>query len=174
MKTSLDSEIEKAYVATRRTTARLNPGCVVCGSENPRGLRLCFHSNATGISAVWTPTRDWESFTGIIHGGIVATVMDEAMSKAIIARGWEALTVELRTRFHHRVQPGYALSVFGQVVCRQKRKIRAEASIRNAEDCELAHAWGTFLTLSDGSTARNSTRAHDVRDLLNVRCATKN
>ncbi|HLH05992.1 MAG TPA: PaaI family thioesterase [Terriglobales bacterium] len=128
-----------------RKHAPLNPRCMVCGAENPHGLRIRFSSDKEGASAEWSPQRDCESFTGVIHGGIVATVMDEAMSKAIIARDWEAMTVDLHTRFHHRLKAGHRVHICGWVVERRKRKILAEASIRNSNGREEAHAWGTFL-----------------------------
>ena len=80
-----------------------------------------------------------------MHGGIIGTVLDEAMSQAIIARGWEALTVELTVRFRGRVAPGNRLQVRGWVVDRRRRRIRAEATLRTDAGEERAHARATFL-----------------------------
>lgn len=104
-----------------------------------------FRSSLDGATAPWTPTTGWESFEGIVHGGIISTVLDEAMSQAIIARGWEALTVELTVRFRGRVAPGDGLQVRGWVVDRRKRRIRAEATLITDKGDERAHAWATFL-----------------------------
>ncbi len=135
-----------------RRFAPLNPACVACGPAHDTGLRLSFHSSQDGVTAGWTPTHAWQSFQGIIHGGIVATVLDEAMSKAIIARGWEAVTAELRVRYRLQVSPGDKLSVRGWVVRSQKRMILAEASITAVAGVEHAHAWATFLAPPRGST----------------------
>jgi len=97
------------------------------------------------VSAAWTPTGQWESFQGTIHGGIIGTVLDEAMSKAIIAREWEAFTAELRVRFRDRIAPGDQLHVRGWVVQRKGRHIKAEATLLSSEGDERAHGWGTFL-----------------------------
>src|SRR3990170_4274596 len=81
--------------------------CVVCGRNSPHGLHLQFHRDPDGaVAAEWCPTPGWEGFEGIVHGGIVATVLDEAMSKAVASLHCAALTGELRVRFHHRVTPG--------------------------------------------------------------------
>lgn len=129
----------------RRDVARLNTACVVCGTQNRTGLQIRFRSSSDGATARWTPTIGWESFEGIVHGGIVTTVLDEAMSQAIIVRGWEALTVELKVRFRGRVAPGDGLQVRGWVVDRRRRRIRAEATLITDAGEERAHAWATFL-----------------------------
>ncbi len=73
------------YGAGERLRAEPQSGCVVCGQEHPRGLRIRYEAGSDGsINARWTPTADWEGFRGIVHGGIVATVLDEAMSKALV------------------------------------------------------------------------------------------
>jgi uncharacterized protein (TIGR00369 family) len=95
---------------------------------------------------VWTPRIGWESFQGIIHGGIISSVLDEAMSKAIISGGYEAFTADLRIRFHKKVCVGDVVLVSGWVVSVEKRKILAEATITSEDGEERAHAWGVFLT----------------------------
>jgi hypothetical protein len=130
----------------RRSVARLNTACVVCGTQNPTGLQIRFRSSSDGATARWTPAIGWESFEGVVHGGIIATVLDEAMSQAIIARGWEALTVELKVRFRGRVAPGDCLQIRGWVVERRRRRVRAEATLITDAGAERARAWATFLT----------------------------
>jgi len=129
-----------------------NPACVVCGPENPRGLRLRFHALEDGaVGADWTPTSDWEGFKGVIHGGIVTTVLDEAMSHAVSARGWPALTCELRVRLRKHVEPGFPLQVRAWVLERRRRKILTEAVLTAPGGEEHARAWATFLALPEGT-----------------------
>jgi acyl-coenzyme A thioesterase PaaI-like protein len=135
-----------------RNLAKLNPACVACGARNSKGLRLRFSQGPDGASAGWTPTSDWESFQGTIHGGIIGTVLDEAMSKAIIAQELEAFTAELRVRFRGRIAPGDELHVRGWVVERNKRHIRTEATLFTDSGDERAHAWGTFLMPGNSHT----------------------
>jgi hypothetical protein len=141
---------ELLAIEKSRDRARLNPACIVCGSTNPKGLRIRFQQCSDAICADWTPTGDWESFQGTIHGGIITTVLDEAMSKAIIARQWEALTVDLRVRFRGRVSPGEGLHVRGWVIGKQRRKILTEATLTTTAGEERAHAWATFLVPPNG------------------------
>ncbi len=145
-----DTAAEKGQSVTpvplvSRRHARLNPNCVVCGVRNPRGLRLTFQEGLNGVHSLWVPAEGWESFQGTVHGGIITAVLDEAMSKAVIARNWEALTVDLRVRFHGRVTPGENLRVHGWVVEKQRRRILTEATLINGTGVERAHAWAKFL-----------------------------
>ncbi|MCC7175753.1 MAG: PaaI family thioesterase [Bryobacterales bacterium] len=126
-----------------------HPGCFACGEDNPHGLRIHYRRDGSGaFTAVWRPTSGWEGFRGIVHGGIVSTVLDEAMSKAVAAL-CEALTAELRVRFRRRVESGSAMFVRGWVTRRHKRRIQAEATLTSAEGTEHAHAWAVFLAVGD-------------------------
>lgn len=128
----------------------LNPACFVCGEENPNGLHLAFHAENLRTSATWTTSALWQSYKGIIHGGIISSVLDEAMSKAIISGGNEAFTADLRIRFRKKICVGDIVFVNGWVVQAEKRRILAEASLISAEGEERAHAWGVFLTARRG------------------------
>lgn len=129
--------------------AEIQSTCFVCGPTHPIGLRIKYELTGAGvINARWVPSRAWEGFRGIIHGGIVCTVLDEAMSKAVAALAGEALTAEMRVRFRRRIQPGHELAVRGWIVDRSKRRIRTEAVVTDADGEEFAHAWGTFLALT--------------------------
>jgi len=128
--------------------ARTQNRCIVCGRENPYGLHIHFVRELDGaISAEWRPTENWEGFQGIVHGGIIGTVLDEAMSKAVAAIKCEALTGELRVRFRHHVSTGESLRIRGWVVETARRLVKAEATLTAADGSERAHAWARFLAL---------------------------
>jgi acyl-coenzyme A thioesterase PaaI-like protein len=94
------------------------------------------------------PGREWESFQGTIHGGIISTVLDEVMSQAIIAHNLQAFTADLRVRFKDKLILGEIVRVQGWMVQQRKRRIMAEASICTTSGREQAHAWGVFLVPS--------------------------
>ena len=134
--------------------ARTQNGCVVCGQDNPYGLRIQYVLGCDGaVTAEWRPTENWEGFEGIVHGGIISTVLDEAMSKAVVAMNYEALTGELRVRFRHHVAAGENLRIRGWVVEKVKRLVKAEATLTAADGSERAHAWARFLALPGPETA---------------------
>ena len=120
--------------------------CFACGPSNPRGLHLDFRKDELGKwCAAWIPEAEFEGFRGIVHGGIVSTVLDESMAKAVTGAGVQAFTVELRVRFRRQVQPGTALQIHGWVVEHDRRMYKTEAALATQDGAELAHAWATFL-----------------------------
>jgi acyl-coenzyme A thioesterase PaaI-like protein len=128
--------------------------CFACGPDNPRGLHLEFQIGETGeMTAEWVAGTDLEGYQGIVHGGVVSTVLDEAMAKVVDASGTEALTAELRVRFRQQVRSGSPLHVRGWIESRNKRVINAEAALTGADGVELAHAWAVFLALKQGRNA---------------------
>ena len=122
--------------------------CIACGPNHPHGLRIKYELAAEGlVTANWIPTPEWEGFRGVVHGGIISTVLDEAMSKAVTATECEALTGEIRVRFRHRVQTGEKFQIKGWVVRRTKRLIETEGTLTAADGSERAHAWAVFSAL---------------------------
>jgi acyl-coenzyme A thioesterase PaaI-like protein len=132
--------------------ARSQSACFVCGQDNPHGLRIRFQRQGSGeMTATWTPNLAWEGFRGIVHGGVVSTVLDEAMSKAVAATGSEALTAELRVRFRRHVTSSGVFLIRGWIVKRNRRLIETEAALTAPDGTEHAHAWARFLTLPRAS-----------------------
>jgi acyl-coenzyme A thioesterase PaaI-like protein len=128
-------------------------GCVVCGIENATGFQLTYTTESVGrVSALWTPTVRYEGFKGLVHGGMLATVLDEAMAKAVVSLGLEALTRELRVRFPHCVTPGESLRISGWVVSHRGRLLKAEAALSTQDGEERCHAWGVFAIVLGAPT----------------------
>lgn len=122
--------------------------CFACAPGNLRGLRLNFTQNERGESvADWIPDQTLEGFAGIIHGGIITTVLDESMAKAIIAADLNALTAELRVRLRQHLAPGQPVRVHGWIADCNRRTIHTEATLEDASGAELAHAWAVFLVV---------------------------
>lgn len=123
--------------------------CFVCGRDNPRGLQLEFRIDPDGAaSSSWVPDIHWEGLRGIVHGGIIATLLDEAMAKAVSARGCKSMTAELRVRFHQYARMGEALQLKGWIVSQKRRLIETEATITACDGSERAHAWARFLSVT--------------------------
>jgi uncharacterized protein (TIGR00369 family) len=146
------------------TQPRTQSRCFACGPDHPQGLRLVFDSRAEGgVRADWTPGTQWEGYSGVVHGGIVSTVLDEAMSKAVAQMRRHAVTGELRIRYRVPVASGAAHVLEGWVVTQKRRLAQAEARLLTAEGVECAHAWATFVdppaTRSSAPAATESGKA---------------
>jgi uncharacterized protein (TIGR00369 family) len=120
--------------------------CFACGSDNPRGLQLKFTVDPDGsATASWVPGSEWEGSHGIVHGGIVSTLLDEAMAKAVAATGSRGMTADLQVRFRHYAVTGEQLKVRGWVVRQKARLVETEATLVAADGSERAHARAKFL-----------------------------
>ena len=97
------------------------------------------------MAAEWIPELEFEGFQGIVHGGIVSTIFDETMSKAVAESGVKALTAELRVRFRQNVTSGIMVCVRGWIDSQNKRLARTEAVLTSSDVTELAHVWATFF-----------------------------
>ena len=120
--------------------------CFACGPDNAIGLKLVFARRPHGEAlAEWTPAAEHEGWPGVVHGGLLSTVLDEALSHAVLAAGLKAMTAELRVRFRQPAPSGRALAVKAWVVERSKRLVETEAAVTGPDGEELAHGWGRFL-----------------------------
>jgi hypothetical protein len=82
-------------------------GCVACGGCNGQGLRLGFCVREAGyVEASFGCDAAYEGFSGYLHGGIIATLLDAAMTNCLFAHGLVGLTGELKVRYLHPVSIG--------------------------------------------------------------------
>ena len=88
--------------------------CFGCGPANPAGLRLEFLLAEDG-SVVCLPTVPdiFEGPPGYLHGGIIATLLDEAMSKSVRARGLTAMTRQMEIDYLRPVHSGAPIRTGG-------------------------------------------------------------
>jgi len=123
--------------------------CLVCGPDNPYGFHIEFRTEEDGsVSAEWVALNYLEGWAGVLHGGIVCTLLDEAMAKAVQASGARAMTVEIQVRYRRFVATGEKLRIRGWVKERKRRLLKTEAEITTADGEPRAQAAATFLTVS--------------------------
>ena len=120
--------------------------CFGCGDANSAGLHLEFYLAEDG-SVVSLPTvpDNFEGPIGSLHGGIIATLLDEAMSKAVRARGLTAMTRQMEIDYQRPVPSGEPIRIEGRVVRNEGRKHWTEARILNANAVALASSKGLFV-----------------------------
>ena len=121
--------------------------CFACGKDNPKGLHLEFSYSGEKASAVFHCPVEYEGYPGMIHGGIISTLMDEAMAKIILAHGKKAVTARLITHFRHPVPTGQVVTVSGWIDVAKTRSISAKAKVADASGKVLAEAEAMFIVL---------------------------
>lgn len=127
---------------------RDNNRCYVCGPENSYGLGVRFEidHDTRSISARFTPDDRHQGFEGIVHGGVISALLDEAMAKLSFSLGIPAVTAEMTVKFKTSAAPGEELLVFGRLAEETRRLIRAEATITRGPSI-VAEATGKLLRI---------------------------
>ncbi|HLE77975.1 MAG TPA: PaaI family thioesterase, partial [bacterium] len=68
--------------------------CFVCGRDNPIGLKLIFEPSGDGVRAEFTPSDLHVGYDGLVHGGIISALVDDALANFWFTRGQEAITAK--------------------------------------------------------------------------------
>lgn len=120
--------------------------CFGCGEANTHGLRLEFFLAEDGTVVCPAAIPDsFEGHPGFLHGGIIATLLDETMSKAVRARGLNAMTRHIEIDYLRPVRSKIPIRMEGHIVRSEGRKHWAEARILDSEGKALAQGKGLFV-----------------------------
>lgn len=132
--------------------ARDDHGCFGCGRLNPHSLRLRFYplADGDGVWAPFTPAPVHEGYAGIVHGGIITTVLDEVMAWSLYTREVWAMTARMSVTFRQPVVTGVPARAIGWLVSDRGRLLDVAAELRrDADDVLLAEATGTFARVPE-------------------------
>jgi uncharacterized protein (TIGR00369 family) len=124
-------------------------GCFVCGGANRQGMYLTFEQDdvAKRIRGRFQLNETYQGATGFIHGGMIATLLDEVMSKANRFRKARAVTAELNVEYLQPVRVGVDLIVEGWETDARGRNLFLQGEIRDAAGTLLARGRGRFVDL---------------------------
>ena len=123
--------------------------CYACGEANERGLRMRFRREGERTVCDYTPRAFEQGFPGRMHGGVVTTLVDEAMGWAVYHAGAWAATARLNVRFRRPVRLDSALRIEAWVTRDRGRLIELRAEVRDASESLLAEGEGTFMRLDE-------------------------
>ncbi len=129
--------------------------CFVCGESNASGLKLRFTADDGKVTTRFTPSSEHIGFKNTIHGGIIATLLDEIMVWACAVQTSRfAFCAELNVRFLKPLQPGQASTAVAELVENRRDKIYyAKAELLDADGTMVATATGKYLPISDEQAA---------------------
>ena len=104
--------------------------CFACGKGNPIGLKLDFTMKGGKCVAQKVISREYQGYEGIVHGGILTTMLDESMVKCLVLAGGEqAVTAKLEIRYRQPTPVGEMLTISGWEESRKKNFVRMRAAI---------------------------------------------
>jgi uncharacterized protein (TIGR00369 family) len=126
-KVTLNADLDEGY-------------CFGCGRNNPIGLKLQFSRDGDTVRTEFTPDRAHQGWPGLLHGGILGCLLDEAMSNAAYATGSTCLTASITIRLRQPVKVEVPLVVTARVTRHHKRLIETEGEIRLKDGTVIAES----------------------------------
>lgn len=128
-------------------TPKATNHCFGCGGANARGMQLTFEQDddARRIRGMFRIPEPFQGGVGIVHGGIVALLLDEIMSKVNRFQKDRAVTGDLSVRYLKPVPIDEDLIVEAWETEREGRKLIREGEIRDASGVVLARGRGVFI-----------------------------
>jgi acyl-coenzyme A thioesterase PaaI-like protein len=107
----------------------LNHWCFACGKQNPIGLKLNFREEGDSYITTFIPQAEHQGYNGIVHGGIVSTLLDEVMAGYLYAKGYNAVTAKLDVRFRKPTPILQELTVTARITAKKRNMYEMTAEI---------------------------------------------
>lgn len=96
--------------------------CFACGSNNGAGLRLKFREkDDDSVVGYFTADPRFEGYSSIVHGGIIATLLDSAMSHCLFKKGIMAITGRLSIRYSCPIRVGTVVKLEARIIKRSHK-----------------------------------------------------
>lgn len=144
--------------------AVIQPGskmCFVCGSINPIGLKVHFHSEGDTCWTEFTPGDEHQSWPGQLHGGIISALLDETMGRSPYPRDIWTFTARLEIRFRKPVPLGEPVKVIGKVERVRGKLVECSGEVQLADGSIAAEATGSFIRVPED-------RLNEVKQILEM------
>ncbi len=130
--------------------------CFVCGKDNPQGFQIQVRYSEAELAAETELSipREYQGWADVIHGGILATLLDELMAHAVWHFAGPGLTLGMEIRFHKPLKPGELIRVRGVMhTPNGSRRLAAGEIIRIADGQRIASGTSRFLLLPGNGAA---------------------
>ncbi|MBN2706493.1 MAG: PaaI family thioesterase [Deltaproteobacteria bacterium] len=129
--------------------------CFACGTENHFGLKMTFTTDGERLRSLITLPNHTRGWHNLVHGGILATVLDETMSWAAIhfGKGF-ILTKNININFRKPVFIGTPLAVYGEILARKDKELKLKSEVRDQNNSVCCSGAGDFILFSSDEFAR--------------------
>ena len=122
--------------------------CFACGKDNANGLHMIVTKTADGVKSVFR-LPDWvQSYAHIVHGGIIATVLDEMVVWAAHHKGFRCVTAELLVRIKKTMDIGGTYSASARIVSIKHKLVTAESTILDECRNVIAYARAKLMQVT--------------------------
>ena len=129
--------------------------CFVCGQDNPRGFKIQVRYLDAELAAETelSLAKEFQGWADVIHGGILATMLDELMAHAVWHFAGPGVTMSIEVRYHAPLKPDEPILVRGVLQTQNGSRRLAEGEIiRLADSTRIASGKSRFLLINDKNT----------------------
>jgi uncharacterized protein (TIGR00369 family) len=124
----------------KNTKFLMDECCFACGPNNDHGLQLNITETTEGVEAVIKPPVWTQGYTKMIHGGIIATILDEMAVWAAYKKGYKSVTAELNIRIKKALSIDEEYRAVGKVTTVKHKLIQAQSEIMDISQQTMAFA----------------------------------
>ncbi|MDH7498803.1 MAG: PaaI family thioesterase [candidate division NC10 bacterium] len=122
--------------------------CFACGKENKDGLQLEFTLLKDGrLRTEYCPPRKFQGYKDILHGGIMAVLLDETMIHLAFRKGGRVVTAQLEVRLRNPAKIGEKIIVTAELVSDSGRRMELSAEAKSEGGALLAQGKSTMVRI---------------------------
>ena len=122
-----------------------NRMCFACSPRNPIGLKLEFEYEGDICRTTFVAGPEHQGWNGVMHGGLVTTILDEVMAQWLLVRNHITMTAEMTTRFVTPVPIGVKLTIESRLVADKRRLFMMEANAMLPDGSVVVKATAKFV-----------------------------
>ena len=123
------------------------PNCFGCGANNPVGLRLTYRNEGDAIVTDFTPGGTHEGWPGIVHGGIISTLLYEVMENLAYRNGTIAMMRDMEVNFRRPAKIGKRITAIARLELSAGSKMSVTATL--VQNNLIAEGSANLVALSD-------------------------
>ncbi len=122
--------------------------CFGCGQENPIGLKLNFQWDGKIARAEFTPTKLYQGWPGVVHGGIIMCLLDEAMGNVSLFEGIGCVTAEIQVKLGRTASINEPLVITSSITKKTRKLIKTRATVSLKDGTLIAEGKSTQFVVN--------------------------
>ena len=123
--------------------------CFGCGKDNPIGLRLKPRQEGDEARCEFVAHENYQGWPGMVHGGVINTMLDEVMAYAAVYSGLHCATARMEVHFREGTPVGQTLHISARVTEVRARTVEVEGRLTDDDGTLLAESKATMYIVKD-------------------------
>ncbi|BBE31706.1 phenylacetic acid degradation protein [Tepiditoga spiralis] len=115
------------------------------GKENEKGLKLDIDFKEGKSNTKFSLNKSFCGWADVIHGGIIATILDEVMAWSVISLDKRVVTAEMNIKYKKPLYSNTEYKAFGEIIENKKRVFKTYGKIVDTNGKILAESYGTYM-----------------------------